>query len=203
MSKRERARWLGGRFHGRGGKRAGNGGQEGESEVGGCSVHVWQGVGSAGPCCVTGLPTLGTEASLFQRRLLFLCRRINDCGSGGGEVRPTADNIPQLLWNVLTDLLKEIGPSLEGQPRWWEHMREDPRRRSPVWVWAEVEHGGESDSAVYVTKHCLTQVLDRVVFVMTFTVVSVLMDMHLSKVMCLKEVVEHADDGVRHLSPCR
>ena len=61
-------------------------------------------------------------------------------------------------------------------------------------------HEGESDSAVQATQHSPTQVLDhRVVFVLTHTVISVQMDVHLSKAVRLKEVVEHADDGVRPL----
>ena len=72
-----------------------------------------------------------------HRRLVFLLFRQSGGGGGGGGggvLRPTADNVPQLLRHELTDLLIEIGPSLERQTRWWENVREDPRRWSPVGV---------------------------------------------------------------------
>ena len=93
---------------------------------------------SACPCSVPRLPALATEMGPLHRRLVFLLFRQSGggggCGGGGGVLRPTADNVPQLLGHELTDLLIEIGPSLERQTRWWENVREDPRRWSPVGV---------------------------------------------------------------------
>ena len=73
----------------------------------------------------------------LHRRLVFLLFRQSEGGGGGGGggvLRSTADNVPQLLQHELMDLLMEIGPSLERQTRWWEKVREDPRRWSPVGV---------------------------------------------------------------------
>ena len=71
----------------------------------------------------------------LRRRLVFLLfRQSRGDGGDGGVLRPMADNVPQLLRHELTDLLIEIGPSLERQTRWWENVREDSRRWSPVGV---------------------------------------------------------------------
>ena len=88
------------------------------------------------PCSVPRLPALATETGPLHRRLVFLLFRQSrgGGGGGGGVLRPTADNVPQLLRYELTDLLMEIGPSLERQTRWWENVGEDPRRWSPVGV---------------------------------------------------------------------
>ena len=92
-------------------------------------VHGAVHVSAVCPGCLH-LPQRRGPSSQEAGFLLF--RQSGDDGGGGGVLRPTADNVPQLLRHELTDLLIEIGPSLERQTRWWENVREDPRRWSPV-----------------------------------------------------------------------
>ena len=70
-----------------------------------------------------------------SRRLVLLFSRQSGCDGGGGDMlQPTADNVRQLLLHELTDLLIEIGRSLERQTRRMANVRENTRRGAQSWT---------------------------------------------------------------------